>query len=223
MQLRKELEALPSRMADLPVDERGYPVPWFVDWVDGKPEFRAMSRDKWLRAVRIKLCWVCGGRLGRFMTFVAGAMCGINRTSSEPPSHLECAQWSARNCPFLNNPETVRRVDEKIGLDGKSIGGIALLRNPGVTMLWTTRDYSPFPDGKGGMLLHMGEPTAVEWWANGRAATPNEVTISIETGLPALVALAKLQLGGLKHLDDAIDRFSKWLPTTESREGLSDE
>jgi hypothetical protein len=103
--IRPELEALPSRMKTLPVDERGYPVPWFVDWVDGKPEFRAMDGNKWESAVRYRLCWVCGGTLGVNKSFVAGPMCGINRTSAEPPCHLECATWSARNCPFLKNPQ----------------------------------------------------------------------------------------------------------------------
>jgi hypothetical protein len=38
--LRPELTELPLRMRGLPLDERGYPVPWFVAWIDGKPEFR---------------------------------------------------------------------------------------------------------------------------------------------------------------------------------------
>jgi hypothetical protein len=66
-------------------------VPWFVAWFDGKPEFRAMDGLKWIRAVREHLCWVCGGRLGVWQTFVLGPMCGINRTTVEPPCHLECA------------------------------------------------------------------------------------------------------------------------------------
>src|SRR5258708_35755545 len=122
----KTTEPLPSRMLSLPIDDRGYVVPWFVDWIDGKPEFRAMDGKKFVRAVREKLCWVCGERLGRYMTFVAGPMCGINRTSSEPPSHLECARWSARNWPFLSNPEMIRRIDEKIGGDMSNVSGHAI-------------------------------------------------------------------------------------------------
>src|SRR5580692_7475343 len=99
-----DMSTLPRRMTALPIDERGYPVPWFVDWIDGKPEFRAMDPRKFVRAIKEKLCWVCGQRLGVNVCFVAGPMCGINRTSSEPPSHRECAVWSAQNCPFLNNP-----------------------------------------------------------------------------------------------------------------------
>jgi len=211
--LRGELEPLPTRMASLPVDSRGYVVPWFVDWIDGKPEFRAMDPNKWIRAVRDKLCWVCGDRLGRWMTFVAGPMCGINRTSSEPPCHLECARWSARNCPFLNNPEQIRRTDADINNESKCIGGVGLRRNPGVTMLWTTKDYSIFSDGQGGRLVHMGEPESVEWFASGRAATLAEVTESIETGLPALVSIARQQEGALKFLEEARTRFQRYLPS----------
>jgi len=212
MQIKESLETLPSRMQKLPVDERGFPVPWFVDWIDGKPEFRAMSPEKWVRAIRFKLCWVCGDSLGRYMTFVAGPMCGINRTSSEPPSHLECAHWSARNCPFLSNPEAIRRVDETLGADMSNCPGFALTRNPGVTMLWTCKDYSLFDDGRGKKLLHMGEPTKVEWYACGRAATREEVTKSIESGLPSLVSLAQQQDGAMKYLMETREKFNAYLP-----------
>jgi hypothetical protein len=211
--LRPELEVLPSRMQNLPVDERGYVIRWFVDWTDeGKPEFRAMDPKKWIQAIKFKKCWVCGERMGRLMTFVAGPMCGINRTSSEPPSHLECARWSARNCPFLNNSEAIRRVDEEINNSCPSVGGFALTRNPGVTMLWTTKDYSVFNDGKGGKLLQMGEPETVEWFAEGKPATREEVQKSIDSGLPALATIARQQDGAMKYLDECVTRFNKWLP-----------
>lgn len=212
--LRADLETLPDRMKSLPVDERGYVVPWFVAWEDGKPEFRAMDGAKWREAVRFRKCWVCGERLGRHMTFVAGPMCGINRTSSEPPSHLECAQWSARNCPFLNNPEMVRRVDDKLGALSAcpGVAGFGIERNPGVTMLWTCTTYSIFTDGKGGQLISMGEPESVEWYRCGKKATRDQVLESIETGLPALVAVAQQQEGAMKYLDESRRRFMRYLP-----------
>ena len=87
---------LPANMRGLPLDpERGFPVPWFVPWLDGKPEFRAMDPKKILEAVAKRKCWVCGQHLAQHgMTFVIGPMCLVNRVSSEPPSHLECAQYS---------------------------------------------------------------------------------------------------------------------------------
>src|SRR5713226_4149106 len=193
--LKSDLEPVPDRMKHLPLDERGNPVPWFVAWVDGKPEFRAMDGQKFKRAIREKRCWVCGLTLGVYKTFVAGPMCGINRTSSEPPSHLECARWSARNCPFLSNPQMVRREDEftvKCGGED-SVAGVGLTRNPGVTMLWTTRTYEVFPDPRqkgSGYLLTMGEPESVEWYRCGKPATRAEVVESVESGLPALEAIA---------------------------------
>ena len=210
--LRSDLEKLPSRMQGLPIDERGYVVPWFVDWIDGKPEFRAMDQRKWLDAIQFKKCWVCGQKMGRFMTFVAGPMCGINRTSPEPPSHLECAQWSARNCPFLNNPEQERRVDSKCPMNPHNVAGFSITRNPGVTMLWTTRTYNVFNDGRDRPLITFGDPESIEWYACGRIAIRSEVEASIESGLPALIAMAQRQDGAMRFLEAAIERFQKYLP-----------
>src|SRR4051812_26745029 len=101
-ELRPELEALPAKMAHLPV-YRGYPVPWFVEWFSGVPDFRQIRTAARLAAVQQHRCWVCGGKIaGRFgyaetFAFVVGPMCALNRISAEPPSHHICASWSARN------------------------------------------------------------------------------------------------------------------------------
>ena len=211
---RVDWSTLPKRMKSLAVDERGYPVPWFVQWVDGKPEFRAMNTQKLIQALRSKLCWVCGEPLGVYLCFVAGPMCGINRTSSEPPSHLECARWSAKNCPFLSNPKMVRREDALINNAGMrdNVAGFAITRNPGVAMLWITREFEMFRDQKGAHLIQMGEPQSVEWYAEGREATRAEVQASIDGGLPILEAVARTQDGAMEVLNRAVKRFERWLP-----------
>jgi hypothetical protein len=208
----KTPEPLPIRMQSLAVDERGYVVPWFVKWIDGKPEFRMMDRSKFFRAIKEKLCWVCGQRLGVYLCFVAGPMCGINRTSSEPPSHVECAYWSARNCPFLSNPDAVRREDEVTIQARENVAGIGLMRNPGVTMLWTTRNYETIKVDNG-YLITMGEPDKVKWLRCGKPATREHVLESIESGLPNLEALARQQEGGMEALARYRQRFEKWVPT----------
>jgi hypothetical protein len=200
-------------MKDLPVDDRGYPVPFFVAWVGDKPEFRAMDKDKFLRCVRQKLCWVCGNRLGVNVCFVAGPMCGINRTSSEPPSHLECGRWSAQNCPFMVNPRMVRREDDLLN-NAKLVAnapGAAIARNPGVAMLWITRGFEIIQT-KTGPLFHMGEAESVEWWACGKPATRAQVMESIDTGLPILEAAVAQEPGGLARLIRWQERFMKWVP-----------
>jgi len=207
------LEMLPRTMRDLPLDERGYPVPWFVDWLDGKPEFRAMDYRKFKRAIRERLCWVCGGKLGVNLCFVVGPMCGINRISSEPPSHLLCARWSAENCPFLSNPHMVRRQDGLTEEVWDNVAGIGLKRNPGVTLLWITREYEIIPDGNGKHLLMMGRPESIEWWAEGRTATRPEIFKSIESGYPNLLAIAQTQEGAVAELQkQRADFVERYLP-----------
>lgn len=186
--VRPELTEMPARIAALPV-YRGYPVPWFVEYVSGEPEFRIADSKKRVRAVREKLCWVCGERLGSYLCFVIGPMCGINRTTSEPPCHLECARWSAVNCPFLTRPRMDRRL---AGLpeEAESPGGIGIPRNPGVTLLWITKSYTTWQPKEGGWLIEIGEPVAWEWWAEGKAATLAQVEQSVGTGLPLLMDIA---------------------------------
>ena len=207
-------KSLPMRMKTLPRDERGFPVPWFVDWIDGKPEFRAMDFRKYVAAIKENRCWVCGEKMGVTKAFVAGPMCGINRTSSEPPCHVECARWSAINCPFLSNPRMVRREDEVFNKGAHLTNGPGhpILRNPGVSMLWITRQFEVFDDGKGRPLIQMGEPESVEWHAHGRLATREEVQKSIDSGLPNLEALASMQDGATAALRGYVERFQRYLP-----------
>jgi hypothetical protein len=210
---KQNLTTLPARMRNLPVDKRGFVVPWFVDFDDKAKEweFRAMDSSKLVRAIKEKRCWVCGEQLGRYLVFIAGPMCGVNRTSGEPPCHRECALWSMSNCPFLNNPEYERRVDEVIGYQDDSRVG-AIQRNPGIAMLWTTRDYSIWKPQPNQVLITMGEPIQVEFFRCGRPATRAEVMASIEGGLPHLANVASMQSGGLEHLRYSVEKFMPLVP-----------
>ncbi len=220
--MRSDLKPLPDHMKQLPIEDRGYPVPWFVDWIEigGRrvPEFRSMDPAKWRRAVKYRLCWVCGGQLGRNFAFVAGPMCGINRTSAEPPSHQDCGRWSAENCPFLVTPKMVRREDDLINNADlrEQAAGFAITRNPGVAMVWNTRSYEvfkvPYSSGQPGYLITMGEPESVEWFCEGRTATREEVLDSIAGGLPSLEAMARMESDGIKVLREYQQRFEKYLP-----------
>lgn len=177
---------LPAKMRGLPTDHRGFPVPWFVPWVEGKPVFPAQGHGKADRAWDHNLCWVCGGQLGRLSSYVIGPMCAVNRTSSEPPCHLECARFSARNCPFLANPR-MRRSIPFCQAEGR-VAGEGIERNPGATLLWIVKTQAKgerFFAGNG-YLFEIGPRHAHEWYANGRIATRAEVLTSIETGLPLL-------------------------------------
>lgn len=194
-ELRPELPEAPPRIAALPIDKRGYPVPWFVATVDGEPDHRIMNGEKRLHAWNAKLCWICGQPLGgATVTFAIGPMCAVNRVSAEPPSHKECAEFSVKGCPFLSRPHAHRRES---GMPEESVepDGMMLRRNPGVILLWTTKRYTcgPFPLPDGGVLFHTGEPQECLWFAEGRPATRDEVLASIESGLPTLQGVASEQ------------------------------
>src|SRR5262249_25074805 len=127
---------LPLRMQQLPVDERGYPVPWFVMWQDGKPDFRIIGHGKLATAVKQERCWICGGRLGRIKTSLIGPMCAVNRVTSEPPSHPACAEYAARACPFLSQPKRIRNEE---GMPEETHqAGTPIMRNPGVACCWSS-------------------------------------------------------------------------------------
>jgi hypothetical protein len=98
---------LPDRMRHLPVSSDGYPCPRFISWINGKPDFRSIEPDKLGKAVRLNLCWLCGQALGSRLAMVVGPMCIINRVSSEPPCHRECAEYAVVACPFLS--DAIRR------------------------------------------------------------------------------------------------------------------
>jgi hypothetical protein len=186
---------MPDRIARLPRDKHKRPIPWFVHIEDdGTPDFRVIRRGGIEDALRFERCWVCGQQRGRHAAFLIGPMCAVNRTTAEPPSHLECAVYSAQACPFLTTPKMRRR---DTGLGGTlNPAGIAITRNPGVGLVWSSRTWGHYlVDGRlgGGLLFDIGEPTGLSWWAEGRAATQEEVLVSINSGLPSLVEMAEKQ------------------------------
>lgn len=193
-ELRPGLPPLPPKMRGLPIDKRGFPVPFFVATVNGEPDHRMVEPRAMKACVEQGRCWICGGPLGAFKSFTVGPMCAINRLSSEPPAHRECARYSATACPFLSRPHAHRR-DAGLPPEFHAPAGGFLRRNPGVSLVWTTRTYKPFrapsEDGRIGVLFDMGEPDSMEWFAEGRAATREEIEASIATGLPHLIEVAE--------------------------------
>jgi hypothetical protein len=206
-----DLPPLPLRFKKLPLDHRGYPVPRFVyQREDGTYDFRVV-RPGWPQQCRSrKVCWLCGEPLGKFLCFVIGPMCAINRNTAEPPSHRDCAEFAVQACPFMRFPN--RKRDE-VGLpaEGYAPGGddAMIMRNPGVTCLWITLGYRPHRVG-GHVLIEIGEPVEVTWWAHGRKATRDEIMASIETGLPLLRTMAEKEgRAAVAELERLVERGMK--------------
>jgi hypothetical protein len=192
---RNDLPDIPKRLRRRPI-ERGYPVPWFVAFVDGHYDFRVIGSGKIKQAGIEKRCWICGDQIGVNLCFPIGPMCAINRISSEPPSHFECAEWSSRACPFLLNKEPERRTSN-LPQGVVDAAGCPINRQPGVILLWVTNSYRIVQGsigserGNKGILFRVGDPVRTLWMREGREATREECLHSIESGYPILMDAAR--------------------------------
>lgn len=182
---------MPARIKKLPVSAQGYPIPWFVPWDGDEPITQAADPAKLREAVLHNKCWVCGDVMGVYKTFLIGPMCAVNRITSEPPQHRECAEYAAKVCPFLIKPAMKRNpIDDD---RKRSPAGVFIERNPGVSLVWVTRGFKRFTPRGGGILFSVGDPIEILWFAEGRTATRAEILASMDSGLPFLMDAAKAQ------------------------------
>jgi hypothetical protein len=209
---------MPLRMTRLPINERGYPVPWFVAMINGKWDFRAISPGRIAEAFHRRKCWLCGEPLGQYLAFTIGPMCSVNRINSEPPSHLECAQYAVRACPFLSHPNMRRN---EVDPPGGTVAGEHLAHNPGAIAIWVTKSYKPMKvDEDGGVLFQLGDPTAVHWFHEGRKATRGEVLEAMYKGLPELEKRAPTK-SAKEALTAMVDRALKYIPPEDPSDARS--
>lgn len=215
--LRKGLPTLPTHMQKLPVDKRGYPVPWFVQWIDNEPKFTTVSAQKFRQAVRFGNCWICGERLGARKTFVMGPLNILNRVTSEPASHIDCARFAAMACPFLLLPAAQYRDLPQ----GTNYAPGLITRNPGVVALWSTKTFKMVPAGAGQKLIVVSDPVSVEWFAEGKHASRAQVKDSLDDGLHFVYAPLAAEPLKIKRVDSLIEfensyaKAQQYLPSAD--------
>jgi hypothetical protein len=216
-QLAPGMPNLPPRFTRLPIDHRGFPVPKFVyQRPDGTYDFRVIKPGWREQCIRNRLCWQCGAPIGRkYLAFITGPMCAcVSRTCPEFASHKDCALFAVQSCPFLRFPNR-KRDENDLPDDARAIAGdeAMIRRNPGVAALWVTRDYELFRAHDGTVMITIGDPIEVTWWAHGRKATRDEVMHSIETGLPILRAMAEKDgKDAVAELEQQLERGLKLVP-----------
>jgi hypothetical protein len=71
-------------MKELPLDPRGYAIPYFVKWLDGKPDFRISDMDRVYACVTRHLCMICGKKMPSQAVYVLGPISAVTRTNDEP-------------------------------------------------------------------------------------------------------------------------------------------
>lgn len=157
---------LPIRLAAAPKDERGYPIPHTVHWIDGKPDFRVIDPEKWITAVKECRCGICGDVINGKMAFVGGPMSIENRLFTDLPMHQECAEYALQVCPFLAMPKFgyLERTD-----DGHvQVLESASSKRPDMFGLALTNSYQLAEiQHTGDIVLWAGPFSSIDWWVNG--------------------------------------------------------
>lgn len=97
-----DLADIPPRMHRRPRDERGYVIPYnqFLD-ANGVPDFRTIDMERQQRALRLRLCAMCGEQMGKHIFFVGGPLCVEHGYFYDGPMHKDCAIYALKSCPHL--------------------------------------------------------------------------------------------------------------------------
>jgi hypothetical protein len=94
--------SVPPPLRHLPLNIRGYPVPWFAVHLE---QVSISDPAKRRRAIAERLFGICGRPLGhRRLCFVLGPARAVTRVVQEPPSHPGCAWFAVKTCPFMRAP-----------------------------------------------------------------------------------------------------------------------
>lgn len=103
---------IPHIMRNLPIDDRGYVIPYFTPIVNGVPDFRYQDEKKRQNCFNYNLCSICGKKLiPRIFWFISGPLGLKNKTASDAPMHEECARYSINVCPHMIFQKAERRSE----------------------------------------------------------------------------------------------------------------
>jgi len=96
------MTGIPFRLSRRPRDARGLVIP-FTQFIrpDGTPDFRVMDEALTGKAIRRRLCSLCGEKMRGDVWFIGGPKCVANGLFYDPPMHRECALYALQTCPHL--------------------------------------------------------------------------------------------------------------------------
>lgn len=135
---------IPEYMRTLPVTEKGYLKPWFVKADD----FRIVDSDKAMLSINKERCWICGQAFKPAeYALVGGPECAKSRAFTEPPCHVECAEYAVQVCPFLLYPGAKRReagLAPEATLAHRNASSAVPIKgeNPGEHYIFVVKDFS---------------------------------------------------------------------------------
>lgn len=98
---------IPPIMQKLPLDARGYPIPYVVLYDDkGCPHFKINDDKKVKECADKNLCTVCGTKMDRTSMWLIGGPGSAFHPRGmfvETPVHRDCGLYSLQTCPYLRH------------------------------------------------------------------------------------------------------------------------
>lgn len=156
---------MPERIARLPRTASGYPIPFFVAYVDGVPDLKLLDGRKQLVCIQNRLCGICGESVepGE-IAFITGPKGVENRVCTDPGMHEGCAEYAVHVCPFMVRPNA-RRSPKHHPDSLPSMGAID--ERPEKTAIYLTRHYVPRQTNSGAILIRLYAPIRLRWFVDG--------------------------------------------------------
>lgn len=107
---------IPKELAHLKLDERGYPIPYFVRMDNGKPNFRLQDTARRDDCIDHRKCHICGKKLPKDYCYnITGPQGLKNKVSSDAFMHRGCAEFALRACPHIYYHKAERKEDPGFG------------------------------------------------------------------------------------------------------------
>jgi hypothetical protein len=146
---------IPPFLSHLKVDERGYPIPFFVAYVKGKPDFRMIDPKKFNYCFEQDLCFVCGKKHVKKNYFIVTGPQGLaNGVHSDCPSHRGCLEYSLKICPHLFFESSQRNErGEHYNHAVKTTGVAGVKEKPDILYLIKADKWVTIPGPNGGVLI----------------------------------------------------------------------
>lgn len=169
---------MPERIARLPRDPRGFPIPWNVlRGEEGRAFFTINDEEKHQRAIRSELCPICGERLGRWRWFTGGPRSAFDPRGAyiDLPAHHECAQFALVTCPWLALPRYRGMLAEGVIPHSDELPDALLLQDPTMIperpalFVSVASDQMTILEGPPLPYVRPAQPyLAVEYWRHGQ-------------------------------------------------------
>jgi len=176
---------IPARMAHLPRDKRGFPIPANVLLDDaGMPHFTINDEETRQRFIKEDRCPICAGKLHRGRWSVGGPLSAFHPDGRymDTPMHYECCAYALRVCPYLAMPSYTKRLEGRT-LNARDPGTIAIpLTDPTVipdrpslfvAVMHVGQTYTRAPWGVRYIIPNRPYRN-IEYWQNGSKMDPAE-------------------------------------------------